>query len=125
MLEWIRSWQADTATLANDAAMIVRCGTWRDGFDPGLDLDDDVLGRVHAPTLIVAARHDPVGGEEIVRALAGRLAHADVELMKGAGHLPWLDDPVGVAALTSSFLSAGEPRPDVLGPPLRGVPSPA
>ncbi len=97
-------WQADTDTMVNDAAMIVRCGSWRGGFDPALDLDGDVLGRVHAPTLIVAGSDDPVGGEDIARALAERLAHADVEVMKGAGHLPWLDDPGRVAALTSGFL---------------------
>lgn len=132
MLEWIRSWQADTPTIANDAAMIVRCGTWRGGFDPALDVDDDLLGRVRAPTLIVAGSDDPVGGEEVARTLADRLASADIEVMNDAGHLPWLDDPGRVAELTSSFLmSAGSPvnavhattpqEPDVLPAHSRGA----
>jgi pimeloyl-ACP methyl ester carboxylesterase len=105
MLDWIRAWQADTETMRNDATMIVRCGTWRDGFDPSIELGDDVLGKVLAPTLIVAGSDDPVGGAAVVRALADRLPRADVEVMNHAGHLPWLDDPARVAGLTSRFLA--------------------
>jgi pimeloyl-ACP methyl ester carboxylesterase len=107
MLEWIHAWQADTDTMRNDAAMIVRCGTWRHGFDASLDLDDDVLGTVHAPTLVVAGTDDPVGGEKVARGLVNRLPRAEVEVMDGAGHLPWLDDPDYAAKLTTSFLTTG------------------
>lgn len=104
MLNWIRAWQGATDTMRNDAAMIVRCGTWREGFDRSLDLGDETFRTVRAPTLVVAGTDDPVGGEEVLRDLAGRLPRADVAVMAGAGHLPWLDDPQRVAQLTSAFL---------------------
>lgn len=107
MLDWIRAWQGATDTMRNDAAMIVRCGTWRDGFDRSLDLGDETLRTVSAPTLVVAGTDDPVGGEAIVRELAGRLPRAEIAVMAGAGHLPWLDDPQRVAQLTSVFLIDG------------------
>lgn len=106
MLDWIRAWQADTDTIGNEAAVIARCGTWRQGFDPSLDLGDDILGTVHAPTLVVAGSDDPVGAEEVARDLADRLPRGQVEVMDGAGHLPWLDDPELAAGLTSAFLAA-------------------
>jgi pimeloyl-ACP methyl ester carboxylesterase len=109
MLEWIRSWQADTDTLRNDAATIIRCGTWRHGFDPALDLTDDILGRVDATTLLVAGADDPVGGAGVLRALAERLPRAHVAVMEDAGHLPWLDDPRRAAELVSSFLVSAGP----------------
>lgn len=106
MLEWIRAWQADTDTMRNDAAIIVRCGSWRHGFDPSLDLGDDILSTVHAPTLVVVGSEDPVGGEEIARGLVDRLPRAQVEVMDDAGHLPWLDDPGRAAELAFSFVTA-------------------
>lgn len=106
MLEWIRAWQRDTRTMQNDAAMIRRCGIWRGGFDPALDLDDAALGSVRAPTLIQVGTDDPVGGPEVARNLASLLPAATVEIWEGAGHLPWLDDPVRAAASLSAFLTA-------------------
>jgi hypothetical protein len=38
MFDWMHASQRDTATMANDAAMIMACGSWRAGFDPHLDL---------------------------------------------------------------------------------------
>lgn len=104
MLAWARTWQRDTATMRNDAAMIVACGTRRDGFDPSLDLDDGDLARVVAPTLVLCGSDDPVGGEDVCRSLAARLPHATVEVFEQGGHLPWLDDPARAARLVSSFL---------------------
>jgi pimeloyl-ACP methyl ester carboxylesterase len=108
MLDWIRSRQRDTDTLRNDAAMIVRCGTWRRGFDPSLDLTGEALGSVQAPTLVVVGTDDPVGSEDVARGLAGHVPQADVEIWPNAGHLPWLDDPDRAAKLTSSFLTSTE-----------------
>jgi hypothetical protein len=60
--------------------MIVRCGTWRRGFDSSLDLTDAALAVGRAPTLVVPGTEDPVGGEEVARGLAGRMPRADVEI---------------------------------------------
>jgi pimeloyl-ACP methyl ester carboxylesterase len=98
MLEWIRSWQRDTDTMRNDAAMIVACGTRRGGFDPRLDLTPDELRQVGAPCSILVGTDDPVGGEDVAANLASLLSDATVDVWSGAGHLPWLDDPVRAGA---------------------------
>jgi hypothetical protein len=38
MFDWMHASQRDTATMANDAAMIMACGSGRAGYDPHLDL---------------------------------------------------------------------------------------
>ena len=53
MIDWERSWQRDTDTMRNDAAMIKACGTLRGGFDDSLELSAADLARVTAPCHIV------------------------------------------------------------------------
>jgi 2-hydroxy-6-oxonona-2,4-dienedioate hydrolase len=103
MLDWIRAWQRDTDTMRNDARMILACGRWPGGFDPGLDLTPEELGAVRAPCLIVSGADDPVGGAEVTGRLASLLPDALIDVWDGAGHLPWLDDPRRGAAAVSGF----------------------
>ncbi|MCB9685397.1 MAG: alpha/beta hydrolase [Alphaproteobacteria bacterium] len=111
MLDWSLAWQRDTDTMRHDAAMIAACGTWLGGFDPALDLDDDAIARVEAPVLVLGGGDDPVGGEDVVRSLAGRLPRAEVDVLDGGGHLPWLDDPAWAAAgITSWVVGPGAGR---------------
>jgi pimeloyl-ACP methyl ester carboxylesterase len=109
MIDWVRAWQRDTGTMANDAAMIVACGTRAGGFDPRLDLTADELARVGAPCHLVVGTADIVGGGDTAQQLADLLPHATAEVWEGAGHLPWLDDPACFGATASSFL---RPAPD-------------
>ena len=97
MFDWMHAWQRDTATMANDAAMIIACGTWRGGFDPDLDLTTDQLGQITVPVHLCFGADDPVGGRDVGDALVSALADASLDLLPGAGHLPWLDDPVWLA----------------------------
>ncbi|MEZ4322475.1 MAG: alpha/beta hydrolase [Myxococcota bacterium] len=108
MLDWCRSWQRDTDTMPNDAAMIAACGTWLGGFAPELDLDDAALARVSAPVRILGGSDDPIGDGAVVRGLASRLPAAEVEVLEGGGHLPWLDDPAWAAAGICGHLGAAE-----------------
>jgi 2-hydroxy-6-oxonona-2,4-dienedioate hydrolase len=70
-----------------------------------LVLADSVLARIRAPTYFLWGENDPFGGPEIARRLVDRLPNAELELMPGAGHSPWLDDLDHVAATTHDFLS--------------------
>lgn len=108
MIDWTVAWQRDTGTMRNDAAVIDACGTRRGGFDPRLDLGPADLAAVRAPCLIVVGTDDPVGGADEAHALASQLPEATVHVREGAGHLPWLDDPVAAAAAIEAFL-AGSP----------------
>ena len=104
MLAWERAWQRDTDTMRNDAAMIVRLGTWLGGFDDRLDLESDDLAAVKAPCLILTGTADPVGAGPVGRRLASLLPDASLEVIAGAGHLPWLDDPTRLARRTAAFI---------------------
>ena len=104
MLAWVLAWQRHTNTLRNDATMIVGCGTWRGGFDPRLDFDENDLGAVTVPCQILSGTDDPVGGVDVTDRLASSLPDATVEVLDHAGHLPWLDDPVRSAAHLSQFV---------------------
>ena len=42
---------------------------------------------------------------EIARRFVGLLPNAELELMSGVGHAPWMDDPDHCASMTSSFLN--------------------
>jgi pimeloyl-ACP methyl ester carboxylesterase len=105
MLDWMLAWQRDTPTVRNDAAMIVACGTWRNGFAASLDLGPDDLASVKAPCQILVGANDPIGGEAVAESLAALLATATVDVLPDAGHLPWLDDPNWVAQRITAFLS--------------------
>lgn len=97
MLDWVRTWQRDTETMRHDAAMIVACGTRRDGFAPELDLTASTLGAVQALRIQIGT-DDVVGGPEVAARLASLLPDASVETWEHAGHLPWLDRPLETAA---------------------------
>jgi pimeloyl-ACP methyl ester carboxylesterase len=114
LIDWTRAWQRYTDTMRNDAAMINACGTRRHGFDTGLDLDAADLASVRAPVLIIGGTDDPVGGEDVVRNLAALLPDAAVEMLDGAGHLPWLDYPERIGESITSFLArdGATPRPE-------------
>ena len=116
MIDWERSWQRDTDTMRNDAAMIKACGTLRGGFDDSLELSTDDLARVAAPCHIVVGTMDSVGGETVARNLAGALPNASVEIWDRAGHLPWLDDPGRLAAAIERFLTASPSTREDSGP---------
>ena len=104
MLDWVRSWQRDTDTMRNDAAMIIACGTRRGGFDARLDLRPDELAAIRQPCLVLVGTDDPVGDDTVGRELAAILPSSRAVVWPDAGHLPWLDDPVGFGGLVSDFL---------------------
>jgi pimeloyl-ACP methyl ester carboxylesterase len=63
------------------------------------------LGEIRAPALVVWGERDPFVGAELAAAYAAALPQARVEVVPGAGHWPWLDDP-GVVARVGAFLAA-------------------
>lgn len=104
MIDWTRAWQRDTETMRNDARMIVGLGSWRGGFSPRLDLTGEDLAAIQTPVLLLAGSDDPVGGEPESRRLVSDLPDAAVEVLAGAGHLPWLDDPTWFATHLSNWV---------------------
>jgi pimeloyl-ACP methyl ester carboxylesterase len=62
------------------------------------------LHRIAAPTLLIWGHQDGVAPAGYAQEFARRLAHARVELLDGAGHLPHLEQPEAVARLVRGFL---------------------
>lgn len=104
-IDWRTALGNDTASMRHERDMVrtlVRGSGWRTGFT----YDDDDLGRIQQPTLFVYGTADAVGNTEIWRHLVGAMPHGELQLVEGGGHMPWFDDPQGVAAQVSRFLAA-------------------
>jgi 3-oxoadipate enol-lactonase len=74
-----------------------------------MDLRPD-LARIAAPTLVIAAAHDPATPPALGRAIAEAVAGARYELVDAA-HLAAVERPAVVARLVLEHLGEGEERP--------------
>jgi poly(3-hydroxyoctanoate) depolymerase len=68
------------------------------------------LGRIAAPTLVLAGDRDPIVPPRNARILARKIPSARLELVPGAGHLLLFDQAVHCAAVVADFLNE-EPEP--------------
>ena len=62
------------------------------------------IHRVSAPTLIVWGKADGVIAPAYAEEFAKRIAHAQVKMLDGAGHMPHFEQAQSVAALVVKFL---------------------
>lgn len=74
------------------------------GLDPRMLLAPELLGSITTPTYFLWGEEDPMGGPEIAAAFVAQLPNAELELMPGAGHAVWIDDPEHAAKTVSEFL---------------------
>jgi 2-hydroxy-6-oxonona-2,4-dienedioate hydrolase len=75
-------------------------------YRPGLTFDDAELAAIQHPTLHVYGTADhTVGSAEIWSRVADALPRGQLRLVQGAGHMPWFDDPLLVAADVGRFLT--------------------
>ena len=65
----------------------------RDGDPSRLAAAGAGLEQLDAPALIVWGERDPWLPPDLARRYAARLPNAEVEIIEGAGHWPWLDQP--------------------------------
>jgi pimeloyl-ACP methyl ester carboxylesterase len=103
-MAWFLSLLRDTDTMRNEIDAAPRITTLR-GFNDDTLLSDELLACVRVPTFLLWGEDDPMGGAEIARRFADRLPDAELEVMPGAGHAPWMDDPDHVAERVGAFLS--------------------
>jgi pimeloyl-ACP methyl ester carboxylesterase len=100
------------ASLGEDDARRAFLHTVRAVMDIGgqrVNATDRLYLAAHLPTLIVVGERDPM-----IPAAHGRAAHAllpasRLEVMPGAGHFPFNDDPAGFVAILRAFLRETEP----------------
>lgn len=114
-LALIRSTYNDTDTLRNDTAQLQAILGWR-GIRPGGLFDPADFPRIDRPTHWLWGSEDPYAPVAEGRAWAAAMPNATFELLEGAGHLPWLDDPAGHARRIERFLDP-LPRGEVAAAP--------
>jgi proline iminopeptidase len=72
----------------------------------------DQLARITCPTLVCVGELDPVtpvaASQEIVDALPARLGR--LQVVEGAGHFPWLDQPDRYWSLINDFVTTAAPQ---------------
>lgn len=107
---WYGRWDEHTRAHAEaaDDQVSLRAAA---GYAPGPDYDVSAarasLATVGARVLVVLGERDALGGVSAGEQLASLLPAAEVVVLPGAGHFPWVDEPVAFVAAVSAFLSAG------------------
>jgi pimeloyl-ACP methyl ester carboxylesterase len=104
MIEFYLAVLRDTDTMRNEISAGPRIVSLR-GMNDSVLLSAALLADVRCPVYLLWGAEDPFGGAEIARAFAGQLPNAELELVPGAGHAVWIDDPDHAAKTTQAFLT--------------------
>lgn len=70
---------------------------------PKVDITS-LLPKIHAPTLAITGDRDPIVPPDESRKIASLVPIAELALIQGAGHLPFLERPVDYGAALSKWL---------------------
>lgn len=99
MLAYMAAVGRHTPTLHNDANyMAVPVGPF--GGIAAVEHAPELLAKVSAPVHLFWGTDDIFGSPESARTFADELPDAELQLVDGAGHAPWMDEPdLAVAAL--------------------------
>jgi 3-oxoadipate enol-lactonase len=65
-----------------------------------------LLAHIGCPTLVLVGEEDPIAGLETARGLHAQIPTAELAIIRGAGHLPGLEQPQEFNAVLGSFLAA-------------------
>ncbi len=97
-VDWKVEMTNDTTWRVNERDM-VRAITGRGGWKPGLTFDADDLASVSVPVLMIYGTDDPIASVETWQRFVARIPDGNLEVVEGAGHLPWFDAPDQVSGL--------------------------
>ena len=97
-LEWFRSVANDTDTIRNEIDSLPAVTNIGHGLNEDLLLSDELLGSIHRPVEFLWGSDDPMGGVDIAERFVTKIPGATLEVLDGAGHAPWVDDPERAAA---------------------------
>jgi pimeloyl-ACP methyl ester carboxylesterase len=104
-IRWRVVFERETDSMRNERGMVRSIVSWRKGLRPGLTFEAAQLAAIRQPTLMVYGTADPVGTVDLWRRVVDMLPRGELQLIDGAGHMPWLDDPSGVARHVIRFLA--------------------
>ncbi|MEM7286091.1 MAG: alpha/beta hydrolase [Actinomycetota bacterium] len=103
-IAWFQSLVRDTDTMRNELTVYPPMVELRRGLAAEAELPQAVVDAVSHPVLFLWGTADPFGGADVARRFTSRFAHADLRLIEGAGHAPWMDDGPGCAELIRQHL---------------------
>jgi pimeloyl-ACP methyl ester carboxylesterase len=83
---------------------LVRSIIARKGFQPGITLSDEDLAAIDAPTQMVYGADDPVGSVALWSEFTAAMPHGTLHVAPDSGHVPWLDRPNDLGAITIRHL---------------------
>lgn len=92
-IDWFLALLRDTPTMRNEIATTPRIILPLHGMNERVLLPANLLAGIQTPARFVWGEDDPNGGAEIARQFVGLFPNAELELMSGVGHPPWMDDP--------------------------------
>ena len=94
----------DTDTMRNELRAGPRLIRPLRGMDDRVLLPLSLLAKIDTPVHFLWGEEDPFGGADIARQFVNHVPNAELELMPGAGHAVWIDDPDRAATATRRFL---------------------
>jgi pimeloyl-ACP methyl ester carboxylesterase len=103
-LDWFLALLRDTDTMRNEIEAGPRIILPLRGMNERVLLPVSLLGRIQTPIYFLWGEEDPFGGADVARRFTRHLANAELELVPGAGHAVWMDDPDLAATTTRTFL---------------------
>lgn len=104
MLDWVHALLSRTDTMKHDGRSSPHLFTPIKGQNDDVLHTDELLSKLTMPTLFLWGADDPNGGERIARSFAPRLPNAELVVIPGAEHAPWIDELELCAAQTQQFL---------------------
>lgn len=104
LIDWRVALDRDTDTLRHERDMVRALVSWRTGLRPGLAFEKAELAAIPHPVLLLLGTADPTGTRSVCGRAVDLLPHGELQLLDGAGHMPWLDAPRAVADHVDRFL---------------------
>jgi pimeloyl-ACP methyl ester carboxylesterase len=106
LIDWYQAQIRDTDTVGNELRTTSRLLSPVRGVDEAILLSADLRASITTPCSFLWGDQDPFGGGAIARDFVAPMPHAELELLPGAGHAVWIDEPDHAATVTRAFLDA-------------------
>ncbi len=107
-LDWYVALLRDTHTMRNEFQASPKLVSPIHGVSERVLLPASLLADVRSQVQFVWGEDDPNGGSEVARRFVRLLPNAELEVMAGAGHAPWIDDPDHAAAVALAFFGRSD-----------------